>query len=211
MKKNEQKNVLYEEGKIAVDAVIFTIKDQKLWVYLDTREIEPYKGLAELAGGLLLNDETAEERLQRKLESITGSNDIFFEQFHTFTDPKRDPRGRVISIGYIALISSDKVKNHENFYEFSALPQLAFDHKEIIETAFTYLQQNLDHQFVRQFMPAVFPLNELQMVHEVIGQKKLDNRNFRKKILNAGILKEVKEVQKNVAHRPAGLYRFGGV
>src|SRR5689334_22823580 len=118
----------YEEGRIAVDSVIFTIKDQTLLVYVHTREKDPYKDLAELPGGLLLPDETAEETLARKLKDVTGDSDVFFEQFYTFTDPQRDPRKRTISIGFIALLSADKIVNAENFYKVTKLPKLAFDH-----------------------------------------------------------------------------------
>lgn len=198
----------YEQGRIAVDAVIFTIKDQKLLAYLNVREKDPYKNLAELPGGLLLPNETAEETLSRKLRDVTGNIDVFFEQFYTFTKPKRDPRGRTVSIGFIALLSEDKISNTENFYKLDNLPELAFDHQEIINEAHKYLQHNLDHEFVKQFLPRNFPLNDLQMVYEVIGQKKLDNRNFRKKVLDLGIIKKIKKIQKNVAHRPATLYQY---
>lgn len=197
---------VYEQGKIAVNAVVFTIQNSSLFVYLDVREKEPYKNLFELPGGLLLAGETAERTLARKLKDI-GQENIFFQQFYTFTAPKRDPRGRTISIGFIALLSPDKILHTENFYQLSNLSKLAFDHQEIINMAVKYLEQNTD-SLVRQFMPDFFPLNDLQRVYEVIGQKKLDNRNFRKKVLDSGILKKIKKTQKNVAHRPATLYQF---
>ncbi len=191
-----------------MDAVIFTIKDRKLLVYLNTREKEPYQGLAELPGGLLLAQETAEETLSRKLRDVTGMSDVFFEQFYTFTNPRRDPRMRTVSIAFIALLPEDKVTNVANFQEIGQLPKLAFDHQEIIDLAFVYLQQNLDHQFAKQFLPRYFTLNNLQMVYEVIKQEKMDNRNFRKKILDSGVVKKVARIQKNVSHRPAALYRY---
>jgi 8-oxo-dGTP diphosphatase len=204
----EKKSSQYEIGRIAIDPVIFTIKEQKLLVYLNTREKEPYKGLAELPGGLLLPSETAEETLSRKLKDVIGVGNVFFEQFYTFTNPKRDPRTRTVSIAFIALIPEDKITSTEHFHKISKLPKLAFDHREIVMQAHEYLRQNLDHQFVKQFLPQHFPLNQLQMVYEVIGQKKMDNRNFRKKILDSGILKKVTKVQQNVSHRPATLYRY---
>ncbi len=198
----------YGRGAIAVDAVILTIKDNELLVYLNSREKEPYKNLAELPGGLLKPRETAEQTLSRKIRGIFGDTKIFFQQFYSFTRPDRDPRGRVISVGFIALTSQDKITNISNFQEVSVLPKLAFDHKEIIRKAIEYLKENLDNQIVKEFMPRYFPLNDLQIVHEVIGQKKLDNRNFRKKVLSSGIVRKVTKVQKNVPHRPAALYRF---
>ena len=205
---NVKNKTNYESGRIAVDAVIFTIKEKKLLVYLNKREKDPFKHLAELPGGLLLPNETAEETLARKLKDVTGMTDVFFEQFHSFTKPNRDPRGRTISIGFIALVSEDKIPATASFYEVANLPKLAFDHQEIIGKAYAYLQENLDHQFVKQFLPLQFPLNDLQAVYEVIGQKKLDNRNFRKKILDSGTVKKIKKIQKNVSHRPAALYQY---
>lgn len=204
----KQKVQNYEQGRIAVDTVIFTIRKRKLLVYLNTREKDPYKNLLELPGGLLLSKETAEETLARKLKDVVGTKNVFFQQFYTFTKPGRDPRGRIISIGFIALLSQDKITNIEKFHQLSNLPKLAFDHREIINKAYKYLQQNLDNQFVRQFLPVHFPLNNLQVIYEVIGRKKLDNRNFRKRVLDSGIVKKISEIQKNVSHRPATLYQW---
>jgi 8-oxo-dGTP diphosphatase len=198
----------YESGSIAVDAVICTIKDETLLVYLNSREKDPYKGMFELPGGLLLQDESAEEALGRKLEDVLGLQEIFFQQFHTFTQPDRDPRGRTISIGFIALVAQDQIRDHNYYYPVDQLPRMAFDHKEIIDKAVVYLKENLDNQLVRQFMPQFFPLNDLQKVYEVLGQKSLDNRNFRKKVLVSGIVKKASKVQKDVPHRPASLYIF---
>lgn len=198
----------YERGRIAIDVVILTIKDQKLFVYLNTREKEPFKSLAELPGGLLLTHEAAEQTLARKLKDVIGVEDIFFQQFYTFTEPNRDPRGRTISIGFIALVPEDKVKNANNFYTLTNFPKLAFDHQKIIEEAITYLKQNTDNQIVKHFMPAYFPLNDLQRVYEIIRQRKLDNRNFRKSILDSGIIEDTGKIQQNVAHRPASLFRY---
>lgn len=198
----------YETGKIAVDAVIFTIKNRELLVYLSTRDKDPYKNLSELPGGLLLSNETADETLSRKLKSIITNADVFFDQFYTFTDPKRDPRQRTISIGFIALVSQEKISNDQNFYEINNLPKMAFDHKKIIDKAYKYLQKNLDYRFAKQFLPLTFPLNDFQMIYEVINQKKIDNRNFRKKILNSGVIKKAKTKQSSVSHRPANLYQY---
>lgn len=198
----------YENSKIAVNAVIFTIKDQKLLVYLLERENKPFQKYLELPGGLLHPQETAEETLARKLTDIVGTKKIFFQQFYTFTDPQRDPRDRAISIGFIALLSSEKISSYKDFYSVKTLSELAFDHREIINKAIKYLKQNIDSQFANQLMPDFFPLNDLQTVYEVVGGKKLDNRNFRKKILSSEIVEKAKIVQKNVNHRPASLYRF---
>jgi 8-oxo-dGTP diphosphatase len=198
----------YEKGWIAVDAVIFTIYDQQLKVLLHEREKEPFKGLMELPGGLLLPNETAEETLKRKLHEITGQHKIFFQQFSTFTTPKRDPRERAVSIGFIALISKEKVKGLEGWHYCSKLPQMAFDHKEIIEQAKKYLKENISARLVKQFMPDEFPLNKLQEIYEIIKEKTYDNRNFRKKMICACKVEETGKMETNVSHRPAKLFRF---
>lgn len=199
----------YEKARIAVDAVIFTIHDSRLKVLLRKREKEPYKGMLELYGGLVREDETSEDTLKRKLKDTLGHQDIFFQQFFTFTSPERDPRDRTVSIGYITLINSDKLTRLEGWYDASKLQRLAFDHLEIIEKAKEYLNSNLGPKMVQQFMPPVFPLNKLQEAYEIIESKKYDNRNFRKKMLYSEILKDTKKLERDVSHRPAKLFRFG--
>ncbi len=206
MKDKKVKN--YENANIAINAVIFAIKDQKLMVCLQTREKDPYKKCLELPGGLLHPKETAEETLVRKLKDFTEIKNQSLQQFYTFTSPKRDPRTRTISIGFIALISYEKILNPKDFYSTDSLSKLAFDHQKIINRAVEFLKENIDNQFISQLMPKVFPLNDIQMVYEIVEGKKLDNRNFRKKILNSGIIKKAKTIQKNVNHRPASLYQF---
>ncbi|MBI4148706.1 NUDIX hydrolase [Candidatus Woesearchaeota archaeon] len=198
----------YERVLIAVDPVIFTITHDHLQVLLRQREKEPFKGKYELPGGLVQHGETAELALSRKLTEILGTQNVFFTQFHTFTAPQRDPRARTASIGFIALVSRDKIPAGEEWLSVDQLPLLAFDHKDIITKARAYLRQHLDAELLRQFLPEKFPLNNLQLVHEIIMQEKYDNRNFRKKMVAAGIVEETGESEQNVSHRPAKLYRF---
>jgi len=198
----------HEIAKIAIDPVIFTVHDKKLKILLQTRDKEPGKGKYELPGGLLLPKETAEETLKRKLAELIGQSNIFFTQFKTFTDPSRDPRGRTVSIGFIALISEDKIKKQELWYECDDLPDLAFDHKNIIKTARDYLKENMDSLIVKQFMPKQFPLNKLQEVYEIIEDKHYDNRNFRKKMIISEIVEETEQLEQEVSHRPAKLFKF---
>lgn len=204
----QKEGLMYESAKVAVNAVIFSIKDQRLMVYLNKREKEPFLNYLELPGGLLHPKETADETLSRKMKGVFGIKKQSFWQFYTFTDPKRDPRSRTVSIGYIALVSNIKNTDLEDFYPIDALPKLAFDHEKIIYKASEFLKKNIDNRFICQLVPKVFPLNDIQTVYEVISQKKMDNRNFRKKILNSGVIKKVEVVQKNVKHRPASLYQF---
>lgn len=201
-------NLEYETARVAVDAVIFTIHEKKLKVFLLTREKGPFQGKKELPGGLLHSDEIAEKALSRKIKEILNSDKLYFEQFFTFTEPHRDPRTRTVSIGFIALINSQKIKDFSNWSDHKSIKDLAFDHKIIIEKAVEYLKKEINSIIAMQFMPSLFPLNRLQEVYEIIENKKYDNRNFRKKILNEDVVIETKKIEKNVSHRPAKLYKF---
>ena len=199
---------VYEKSRVAVDAVIFTIDDDKIKVFLHKREKKPFLNKLELPGGLLCKDETSEETLKRKLDETIGRSNIFFNQFLTFTDPKRDPRERTVSIGYIALIAKDKIDDLSSWHNLSNLSNLAFDHRLIIQKARDYLRQNIGAALVRQFMPKYFPLNSLQKIFEIVEGITYDNRNFRKKMIVSGIVRETDKKETDVSHRPAKLYVF---
>jgi 8-oxo-dGTP diphosphatase len=198
----------YEKARVAVDAVIFTIHEGKLKIFLNNREKEPFIGKKELPGGLLSQEETAEETLARKINETLNTESIFFQQFFTFTNPRRDPRGRIVSIGFIALIDSQRIKDFRQWQDYSSLKELAFDHKEIITKAGDYLKKELNSLIVKQFMPEHFPLNKLQEAYEIIEGKKYDNRNFRKRMINSEIVTETSKIEEEVSHRPAKLYMF---
>lgn len=199
---------MYEKAKIAVDPVIFSIEDGKLKVLLHQREKEPFNQRFELPGGLLRLEESPEKRMNQKLSEMVGKEDIYFDQFNVFTDPDRDPRDRTISIGYIALVSEEEIKNEEKWFNARELPEMAFDHGKIVSQAEKYLRENLDTVIVKQFMPELFPLNDLQKAYEVIEEKDYDNRNFRRKTTEQDIVEKTGKKQDNVSHRPATLYKF---
>lgn len=199
---------MYEEAKIAVDPVIFSIKDGELKVLLHQREKDPFDERYELPGGLLRPEEKPEKRLNQKLKNMVGKQEIYFDQFNVFTDPDRDSRDRTISIGYIALVNKEEIENEENWFNARDLPEMAFDHGKIISDAEKYLRENLNTVVVNQFMPELFPLNDLQKAYEVIEQKNYDNRNFRRKMTKQNIVEKTDKKQENVSHRPATLYRF---
>ena len=198
----------YENSKVAVDLVVFTIIERKLHVFLQLREKEPYKGMHELIGGLLLKNETAEDTVHRKLKETVLTEKFYLQQFYTFTQPLRDPRERVVSIGFVAFVNENYVHTRVQWHAFDDLPKLGFDHNSIIHAAYQHLKKNLNSDMVKSFLPAKFPLNQLQLVHEVINNESYDNRNFRKKILSEGLVQETKEREGDVSHRPAILYRF---
>ncbi len=201
------KEYVYEKARVAVDPVIFTIANGKLKVALQLREKHPFEGCFELMGGLLRENQTAEELLARKLKDVLGEK-VFFRQFYTFTSPSRDPRGRTVSIGFIALVREEIINTEKQWFDIDSLPKIAFDHREITLKAYQYLQENLNSELVKQFLPARFPLNRLQKIHEIIKKELFDNRNFRKKMLASGAIEEANEIEKGVAHRPARLFRF---
>lgn len=201
---------------IAVDAVVFTILDKELKILLIKRKNDPSKGRYALPGGFAELDENLEDAARRELEEETGVKNIFLKKLHAFGDVGRDLRGRVITIPFLALIDGDKIKLNSTsdaelarWYPIDRLPELAFDHKKIIDDALQHLRfemQNTNIAF--QMMPEKFTLTELQQAHEIVLDKKIDKRNFRKKIGELGILKGLTETKMEGAHRPAKLYSF---
>ena len=191
----------YAKAQVAVDAAVFTIKKRELHILLEKREKEPFKGLHSLPGGLLLEGETAEATIQRKLAAAI-EHPPTVQQFHTFTSPDRDPRRRTISVGYVALVSD---LPHSTPYTKSL--QLAFDHADIAHKA-RELLRDPPISFLKSFLPEKFPLNDLHELHEVLSGEELDNRNFRRKILASDLLIDTGERETNVSHRPAKLFSF---
>jgi len=161
-----------------------------------------------LLGGLLKGDKTAGETIKKKLKETFGTENVFFQQFYTFTKPNRDPRARTVSVGFIALINWNKIADESKWHEYEKMNDLAFDHKEILKLAKKYLKDNISSLIVRQFMDKQFPLNQLQKYYEIIEEIEYDNRNFRKKMISSGIVEETKDMEINVSHRPAKLFRF---
>jgi 8-oxo-dGTP diphosphatase len=161
-------------------------------------------------------DESLDQAALRELQEETNVTDVYLEQLFTFGDPGRDPRGRVISVSYFALISAEHRELAASsdttdvaWYSVYKLPKLAFDHASIIEYALRRLRYKLDYTSVGfQLLPKKFTLTELQRIYEIILNKKLDKRNFRKKILSLGILEPLEETKMEGPHRPAKLYSF---
>src|SRR5437588_2877684 len=200
--------------RVTVDVVIFTIQDARLKVLLVRRAIPPFKGFMAIPGGFIHEDESLEDAALRALGEETGIRDVYLEQLYSFGDPQRDPRGRIITISYYALIPADRElkagsdASEARWCDVDALPKLAFDHRNIIEYAIERLRNKLEYTTVGfQLLPAKFTLSELQSVYEAILGKTLDKRNFRKKIDLLGILKPLSE-QRHTGRKPARLYSF---
>jgi 8-oxo-dGTP diphosphatase len=203
----------YEKPSVTVDIVIFTIKDKKLKVLLIKRALEPFKGKWALPGGFVRIHESIEDAAKRELQEETGVKDVYLEQLYSFGDPKRDPRGRVITIAYMALINSDEIKLVANtdaieteWFEISKVPNLAFDHKKILDYSLKRLRWKFEYTTVAfSLLKDKFAISEIQKLYEIVFNKEFDKRNFTKKILSLDILKE-EGINNDVSYRPPMLY-----
>ena len=212
----EQHCYQYPHPAVTTDVVIFTIRDDRLQLLLIRRGGEPFKGMWALPGGFLDIDEDLDQCAARELEEETGLTDVYLEQLYTFGRPQRDPRERVISIAYYALIPSQKMRlqaasdaAEAAWFPVSDLPPLAFDHQEIIRTAHHRLVAKLDYSTIAfQFLPESFTLGELQGIYETLADSELDKRNFRKWALALEQIEETGELRRQGNHRPARLYRL---
>jgi 8-oxo-dGTP diphosphatase len=204
-----------ESLRVTVDIVIFTLREGSLQVLLVKRGVPPFEGQYAIPGGFIREDESLEEAALRELHEETGVRNVFLEQLYTFGDPKRDPRGRVITVAYYALITSDKLSlvagadaAEAQWFPASGVPPLAFDHKSILDYALERLRNKLEYTTVGfQLLPEKFTLGELQAVYETILGRPLDKRNFRRKLALLGILKPLQEWQRT-GRKPAQLFRF---
>lgn len=206
-----------KDGPLAVttDIVIFTISGEALQVLLIRRANAPFKDRWALPGGFLDPGEDLDACARRELAEETGVAGIYLEQLYTFGTVGRDPRGRVITVAYFALVPGDALDvkaasdaADARWHAMDALPGLAFDHALILATAKERLVNKLTYSTIAfQMMPPEFTLSELQKVHEIIRGELLDKRNFRKSIKAMGVLEETGARRKEGAHRPARLYR----
>lgn len=206
----------YPRAALTVDCVVFGLDDEDLKVMLIQRGLAPFEGQWALPGGFVRVDETLDEAARRELEEETGLHRVFLEQLYTFSAVDRDPRERVVSVAYYALV---KLGDHRvqaatdardaAWFPVHDAPSLAFDHAEILTEALERLRGKLGYQPIGfELLPKKFALSQLQRVYEVVLERELDKRNFRKKVLATGLLVETDEVQQDVAHRAARLYRF---
>ena len=199
-----------------MDCVIFGLDDQELKVMLIQRGLVPFEGKWALPGGFVRLGETLEEAARRELEEETGLRQVFLEQLYTFGAVDRDPRERVVSVAYYALVnlSDHKVQaatdaRDAGWFGVHDVPSLAFDHTEILQMALERLRGKLRYQPVGfELLPKKFTLSQLQHLYELVLERELDKRNFRKRVLAMDLLIETDEVQQDVAHRAARLYRF---
>lgn len=203
----------YERPSVTCDIVIFTVSNNGLEVLLVKRGVEPYKNSWAIPGGFIKMNESLEETAKRELYEETGVKDVYLEQLYTFGNVKRDPRGRVITTTYMALTNSEKINLkpktdvvEAKWFSINKLPQLGFDHKEILEYALKRLRWKFEYTLVGfSLLNKKFKLSELLKLYEIIFDKEFDKRNFNKKIHSLKILKEV-GIDKSVPYRPPKLY-----
>lgn len=201
----------FDRPSVTVDTIIFTVKDDDLKVLLIERDHEPFEGTYALPGGFIDMEESLETAAIRILGEKTGVTDVYLEQLYTFGDPDRDPRTRVITVGYFALVNHEEVELGESgagWHSAYDLPELAFDHEDIIEYAVKRLRWKMEYTpAVFSFLPDRFTLSDLQHVYEVVFDREFDKRNFRRKIKKLDLVEYTGEKTENVSHRPAKLYR----
>jgi 8-oxo-dGTP diphosphatase len=201
---------------ITTDSVVFTIINDDLNILLVKRKYAPFKGKYALPGGFVRLSEDIEASALRELKEETGVKNIFMKQLNSYGKVGRDPRARIITVPFFALINSDKVKlqggtdaESAHWFPISELPELGFDHKKIIADALDYLKSELQKTNVAvQIMPEKFTLTELQKMYEAVLDTELDKRNFRKKIKELDLLKSLNETKMDGPHRPAQLFKF---
>jgi 8-oxo-dGTP diphosphatase len=208
----------YERPSVTVDVVLFSILDEQLKVLLIKRKGWPHEGMWAIPGGFVHMDEGLEDAAYRELEEETGvkRTDIYLEQLYTFGDPERDPRTRVITVAYFALVGADKISTPQaaddaadvGWFSVYALPPLAFDHDAILDYALTRLRYKLEYSAVGfQLLPERFTLRELQEAYEIVLGTKLDKGNFRSKLRKSDVV-EMVDGYRDTGGRPARLYRF---
>ena len=199
---------------VAVDTVVLAfIKGTLCGLVSPVNRPPHYINTLGFLGGIVEASETAEEASVRILKQKGGLEKVYLEQLYTFSGIKRDKRNRVISVAYLGLLRPDlaTIYSHREtkFVPVKLLSKLAYDHDEMLQTALTRLRGKLTYTTIAQYLlPKQFTLSELQNVYEVILQKEIDKRNFRKKILALDIVRETGKMQEGVKNRPAALYEF---
>lgn len=204
----------YPHPSVTTDCVIFGFDGTKLRVLLVERGVEPYKGRWAFPGGFMQMDESAEAGALRELQEETGLKKAYLKQFHTFSDPARDPRERVITIAYYALVRLQDVKGGDDaakaaWFPLDEVPALAFDHDLILRTALKELRRQIHFEPVGfELLPEKFTVKELQMLYEAILDVKFDRRNFYNKMMHLGILTQLDETVRKSSKKDAFLFSF---
>lgn len=206
-----------ETIRVTVDTAALAIEQGALEVLLVKRKYEPFKSYWALPGGFLdETDQSLDEAAARELLHETNVGNVYLEQLYTFGDKGRDPRGRIVTVSYLALLRQEGLELRASsdargvaWWRVNELPELAFDHANIISYARQRVKNKIEYSPAAfNFLPEKFTLRDLQSVYESVLGKAVDNRNFRKKFLNTGVLQELNETSQEGSFRPARLYTF---
>jgi 8-oxo-dGTP diphosphatase len=206
-----------EPIRVTVDTVALAVQQDSLEVLLVKRKYEPFKNCWAVPGGFVGDaDETIEQAASRELLEETNVGGVYLEQLYSFGDKGRDPRGRTITVAYLALLRQEELQLRSSsessgvaWWPVMELPELAFDHQKIVVYAHQRLKYKIEYsQAAFMLLPAKFRLRDLQSVYEAVLGRSVDNRNFRKKFLNTGVLQELDETSQEGSFRPARLYSF---
>lgn len=208
-----------KEIKISVDAIVFGYsKEEGVRILLIRRKYPPFKDSWAIPGGFVLNKETLEEAVYRELKEETGISINYLEQLYTFGDPNRDPRNRVISVAYFGLINSNKYRrliadtdaSEASWFPINELPNLAFDHRKIVQKALIRLKNKIRYEPIGfELLDEKFPFSDLEELYASLSGEQIDRRNFKKKVMSYGIIEELEEyAEKGGPGRPGKLYKF---
>jgi 8-oxo-dGTP diphosphatase len=216
VKKDKKYNYDYERPALATDTVVFGFDGTSLRLLLTQREKEPFKHKWALPGGFVFMEETTEQAAKRLLHEKVGLKNVYIEQLFTFSETDRDPRERIVSVAYYALVNSNQYELvagrdtlKSEWFALHELPKLGFDHAKIVRTAIDRLKGKVNYQPIGfELLNEKFTLPQLQAVYEAILEAPIDKRNFRKKILSTDLLIALEEKEKNVAHKAARFYSF---
>lgn len=206
-----------QDIKVSVDAVVFGYDpDDGVLVLLIKRKIEPFQKVWALPGGLVHNNESLDDAVNRELKEEAGIDVNYLEQLYTFGDPKRDPRNHAISVSYFGLVRPQDFEPSANsdaedvaWFNIKKLPKLAFDHKKILQVALQRLRGKIKYEPVGfELLEKEFPFSDLEKLYQTLLDQEIDRRNFKKKIMALGILEELPHTLQRGAGRPARLYKF---
>lgn len=203
--------------KVSVDAVVFGYdQEQDISILLIKRKFEPFQKFWALPGGLVKDDESLEDAVRRELKEEAGIDVNYLEQLYSFGKPDRDPRNRVVSVAYFGLVrpadyqlSAETDAEDVAWFSIKKLPRLAFDHKVILDMAIKRLRGKLAYEPIGfELLDKKFPFSDLEKLYQILLDRELDRRNFKKKIMSYGFLEELDEIVQKKSGRPARLFQF---